>query len=442
MNGATDIAGTNRIIGVAVDMGCYESVPQGIRAGIHPSSTIGLGEGSEITLSAIVTAVDTVGLTYDWTVTDKRGTTVFTASGRDCESVTHTYEIGFYSVSLTVANAAHESYTTQAEDLFAVKPETIWVNNGAMEDFPYDTRANGFTNFVDAAAFAESGMTVMVADGVYTNTAADINFSKAVTVVGEHGADAATYFTTKTLTLNHAAARVRGLTLMSDYGTSSGYINLTQGTLDSCVVTNYNRGNATISCAVGGVITNCVVVGCRNSGRDCFIDVDEGRMLDSKVIRNTTTGGTYNALVRVKSGLLRGCLISDNETNAGDVNYVSGFAVSLESGGTVESCTIANNADTCMVKNPAVGAWNNSGTIVNCVVAGNTNLDGPVGGHANTFIFPDVNAGNIGYKIAQRLGGFDAYGPILLGLNAPINDLSRGCNADEVYKMAIIPAAL
>ena len=66
----------------------------------------------------------------------------------------------------------------------------------------------------------------------------------------------------------------------------------------------------------------------------------------------------------------------------------------------------------------------------------------PVAGYANTFIFPDVNAGNIGYKIAQRLGGFNAYGPILLGLNAPINDLSRGCNASEVYKMALITAAL
>ncbi|MCD7865391.1 MAG: phosphate acetyltransferase [Clostridiales bacterium] len=65
-----------------------------------------------------------------------------------------------------------------------------------------------------------------------------------------------------------------------------------------------------------------------------------------------------------------------------------------------------------------------------------------VAGHANTFIFPDINAGNIGYKIAQRLGNFDAYGPILLGLNAPINDLSRGCNAMEVYSMAIITAAL
>ena len=65
-----------------------------------------------------------------------------------------------------------------------------------------------------------------------------------------------------------------------------------------------------------------------------------------------------------------------------------------------------------------------------------------VAGHANTFIFPDISGGNIGYKIAQRLGNFEAYGPILLGLNAPINDLSRGCNASEVYSMAIITAAL
>ena len=66
----------------------------------------------------------------------------------------------------------------------------------------------------------------------------------------------------------------------------------------------------------------------------------------------------------------------------------------------------------------------------------------PVAGHATTFIFPCIEAGNIGYKIAQRLGGYAAYGPILLGLNAPINDLSRGCDADEVYKMAIVTAAL
>ena len=76
------------------------------------------------------------------------------------------------------------------------------------------------------------------------------------------------------------------------------------------------------------------------------------------------------------------------------------------------------------------------------VVAATKCKGSPVAGQANTFIFPCIEAGNIGYKIAQRLGGFAAYGPILQGLNAPINDLSRGCNADEVYKMAIITAGM
>ena len=79
---------------------------------------------------------------------------------------------------------------------------------------------------------------------------------------------------------------------------------------------------------------------------------------------------------------------------------------------------------------------------VSPVVAAQKCKGSPVAGQANTFIFPNIEAGNIGYKIAQRLGGYAAFGPILQGLNAPINDLSRGCDAEEVYEMAIITLGL
>ncbi|WP_088012583.1 phosphate acetyltransferase [Gottfriedia acidiceleris] len=67
--------------------------------------------------------------------------------------------------------------------------------------------------------------------------------------------------------------------------------------------------------------------------------------------------------------------------------------------------------------------------------------DSVIQGDANTFVFPSLEAGNIGYKIAQRLGNFEAIGPILQGLNMPVNDLSRGCNSEDVYKLSIITAA-
>ena len=67
--------------------------------------------------------------------------------------------------------------------------------------------------------------------------------------------------------------------------------------------------------------------------------------------------------------------------------------------------------------------------------------DSEVAGQATVFVFPELQSGNIGYKIAQRFGNFEAIGPILQGLNKPVSDLSRGANEEDVYKLSIITAA-
>jgi phosphate acetyltransferase len=69
-------------------------------------------------------------------------------------------------------------------------------------------------------------------------------------------------------------------------------------------------------------------------------------------------------------------------------------------------------------------------------------VNSEVGGNANVLVFPDLNAGNIGYKLVARLGGYDAIGPIMLNFNKPVNDLSRGCTVDEIVNTVVITKLL
>ncbi|MFD1036902.1 phosphate acetyltransferase [Virgibacillus byunsanensis] len=114
-----------------------------------------------------------------------------------------------------------------------------------------------------------------------------------------------------------------------------------------------------------------------------------------------------------------------------------GSAQSEETEKIVDAINIAKD------KNPALvldGEFQFDAAFVPSVAAKKA-PDSEIQGDANVFIFPSLEAGNIGYKIAQRLGGFEAVGPILQGLNQPVNDLSRGCSTEDVYNLALITAA-
>ncbi|WP_246943778.1 phosphate acetyltransferase [Bacillus pinisoli] len=114
-----------------------------------------------------------------------------------------------------------------------------------------------------------------------------------------------------------------------------------------------------------------------------------------------------------------------------------GSAVSPETEKVVEATSLAKQLDPNLLVD---GEFQFDAAFVPSVAAKKA-PDSPIKGDANVFIFPSLEAGNIGYKIAQRLGKFEAIGPILQGLNKPVNDLSRGCNEEDVYKLALITAA-
>lgn len=173
----------------------------------------------------------------------------------------------------------------------------------------------------------------------------------------------------------------------------------------------------------------------RVAGAMVFVKGEE-RMLYSDIAVNITVDAQAMGEIAVESAKF--AQVFDIDPKVALLSFSSkGSAVSPESEKVAEATKIAQQIAPDL---PIDGELQFDAALVESV--GQSKAPGSkVAGHANVFIFPSLDAGNIGYKITQRLGGYEAYGPLLQGLAAPINDLSRGCSAEDAYQVAIITAA-
>ncbi len=174
----------------------------------------------------------------------------------------------------------------------------------------------------------------------------------------------------------------------------------------------------------------------RASGSILMVGPNGERYVYADIAINTAMNPQLLAEIAVESA--RTARVFDIDPKVAMLSFsTNGSAVSDDTKRTIEATEIAKK----LAPNLAIDGEMQFDAAVVKSIAKAKMPDSEVAGKANVFIFPDIQSGNIAYKITQYLGGFKAYGPLIQGLNKPVNDLSRGCSEDDVYGIAVITAA-
>lgn len=365
-----DYFGATRIQGACVDIGAGEATPSAemvVSASVLPPFAVG---ESEFSFAATVKGggVKPGDCTYRWTV----GGRTF-----DTASATCTLPVGQYEVALTVTPPTGEPVATV--QTVCVYPPEIRVEVDATPAWPYDGKANAFTNPLDAVDFCVDGMTVRLGEGSFalTNT---LTVSKALTLVGA-GMDKTEICrakgTMRVLTVDNANALVSGLQICGGNGGDNGSgVYLTSaggGTVDGCRVTGCSGNSAVF---VSGTLSHFVrSVVCDNSCRG--VNINQGGWCDNCLItRNTASygAGVCNTEGSQGDAHVRNCTIIGNVATSTEGKY-SGAGVYFSSTGTrgVLNCLIYGNTLASEVENPPSGYPDAQGsentTFKNCYTA-------------------------------------------------------------------------
>ena len=360
MAGAIDYAGNPRVSGSAPDIGCYEKDQSKFGASVEPNVTAG-SDPCTVTFSVTTYGIITAGVTcyWDW---NGDGTWDDTSDG----TTNHVYAVGAHSTKVKVVdNATEQTYEPGSPFALMVAPKTIYVDGSSTAPLaPYGERDHAAKTVADAYAVALDGCEIVIASGTYPFDA-ELEVLRGVTFRSRTGnpSDVILTITNNTnqighrhFILSHAGALLSGLTLTNaaqrnsnrEHG-GSVLIRSQGGTISNCVFS----GNSTMAWAAqGGAIymgsadalaTHCVFTG------NCSANTD------------TDNGG--NA-IGMSAGNVRNCLFVGNGASARTTGRCGTIYMT---GGTVESCTFANNADG---KCAGVSVNSANATVRNCIFYG------------------------------------------------------------------------
>lgn len=400
MNGATDLAGQDRVIGTAPDMGCYEYKPGGLRASVSASSTQALGTG-DFTLTATVSGADLAGLCCSWTVS-KSGVTV--ATGSEMTLALKGLGVGCYDVAFSVRNAAGEEFVYEdGAQMLNVCPRTVYIAKNSTPTPPYATWETAADDLALALQSQMDGMTFLIGPGVYTNTDSAI-VGRAVTVKGVEGRDKTVLVRIAKghaiLKIANAGARVEGLTLTQDARTEAQggkALGMTSGTFaDSQVVNCYCRDDDVIG-VTGATVTNCIFRNNYAFGRIAHYWAGADSLtVGCTFFGNETDNNTYCAAIYSNSGTatIRNCLIACNTNNSYNAAGIT------SRGGVFENCTVVSNYTKYASYTGAAGIDHESAyptTIRNCIFRWNCTPNG------ETNISSKVSGGGLAHAVSYTL---------------------------------------
>ena len=400
---AHDLAGTNRVLGAALDLGCYEYVPAGeepLSVGVAADNLAGI-DTATVNFSAILGGAGANDVTYLWDFGD--GTTSTEAAP------THTYNGGgYYTVALTVTRTSDGATATfnGGTDMIRITPSIAYVRQigESTPVAPYATPATAANTIYDAFT-VNPARAIDVGEGTVSIGPESFTVNTAIEIRGKGPERTIINAENGRLSLSNRGAVLADLTIRSapaDW--NNGMVTLRNATITNCVLRSGNsHGSAAIQMH-GGLVSGCVIHGMRNyNGRGSAIRVDEsgtiGNLVENTVISNCLSDisgsnnqdrkGVWGAAVWVGAPLtMRNCLVTDNLADTAKwfaYSYEArnlSSAIYSESELRLENCTIVGNrlrqeadVDGAAVYLAAFGSY-----ATNCVVWGNVCTNTAAGG--------------------------------------------------------------